>query len=354
MGANYRLIDIPVSNCINSDINKIYCLTQFNSASLNRHLAQAYNANIGSYTKTGFVEVLAAQQSPTNKTWFQGTADAVRQYTWLFNSSKCDEYLILSGDHLYRMDYKPFIMKHREVGADITVSAVPMDEERAEAFGLMKIDGTGRIIDFAEKPKGDALKAMAVDTTVLGLDAEKAKEMPYIASMGIYVFSAKAMEDLLMKHCKEQNDFGGEIIPHAKDMGMHVQAFLYDGYWEDIGTIKAFYKAQMQKTRYTDRRRLQKQQRALQNNRPPTYLQKDAMPPEHIRKILTDHGDMTSKRYSSDKRVYLGALKYVPHAIFKLLENMPLPWETMREVPVLYHITGAISFVNHVDRKSVV
>merc|ERR1712205_261483 len=134
----------------------------------------------------------AAQQSPTNKTWFQGTADAVRQYTWLFNSSKCDEYLILSGDHLYRMDYKPFIMKHREVGADITVSAVPMDEERAEA--------------------------MAVDTTVLGLDAEKAKEMPYIASMGIYVFSAKAMEDLLMKHCKEQNDFGGEIIPHAKDM----------------------------------------------------------------------------------------------------------------------------------------
>ena len=183
LGANYRLIDIPVSNCINSDINKIYCLTQFNSASLNRHLAQAYNANIGSYTKTGFVEVLAAQQLPTNKTWFQGTADAVRQYTWLFNSSKCDEYLILSGDHLYRMDYKPFIMKHREVGADITVSAVPMDEERAEAFGLMKIDGTGRIIDFAEKPKGDALKAMAVDTTVLGLDAEKAKEMPYIASM---------------------------------------------------------------------------------------------------------------------------------------------------------------------------
>ena len=246
LGANYRLIDIPVSNCINSDINKIYCLTQFNSASLNRHLAQAYNANIGSYTKTGFVEVLAAQQSPTNKTWFQGTADAVRQYTWLFNSSKCDEYLILSGDHLYRMDYKPFIMKHREVGADITVSAVPMDEERAEAFGLMKIDGTGRIIDFAEKPKGDALKAMAVDTTVLGLDAEKAKEMPYIASMGIYVFSAKAMEDLLMKHCKEQNDFGGEIIPHAKDMGMHVQAFLYDGYWEDIGTIKAFYNANLQ------------------------------------------------------------------------------------------------------------
>jgi len=254
LGANYRLIDIPVSNCINSDINKIYCLTQFNSASLNRHLAQAYNASIGSYTKTGFVEVLAAQQSAQDKdqteekklSWFQGTADAVRKYQWIFNSSGCDEYLILSGDHLYRMDYRPFIMKHREVGADITVSAVPMDEERAESFGLMKIDDTGRITDFAEKPRGDALKAMRCDTTILGLDANKAKEMPYIASMGIYVFSAKVMEDLLMIHCKEQNDFGGEIIPYAKDMGMHVQAFLYDGYWEDIGTIKAFYNANLQ------------------------------------------------------------------------------------------------------------
>ena len=143
LGANYRLIDIPVSNCINSDINKVYCLTQFNSASLNRHLSQAYNNNVGTFNRQGFVEVLAAQQSPINKDWFQGTADAVRQYLWLFNESNCDEYIILSGDHLYRMDYKDFIRKHREVGADITVSAVPMDEERAAAFGLMKIDETG-------------------------------------------------------------------------------------------------------------------------------------------------------------------------------------------------------------------
>ena len=245
LGANYRLIDIPVSNCINSDINKIYCLTQFNSASLNRHLSQAYNSNVGTYNRQGFVEVLAAQQSPVNKDWFQGTADAVRQYLWLFSESKCDEYIILSGDHLYRMDYGPFIKKHREVGADITVSAVPMDEERAAAFGLMKIDETGRIIEFAEKPEGDALKAMAVDTTILGLDAERAKEMPFIASMGIYVFSAKAMESLLDEHFPESHDFGGDIIPSAKDMGMHVQAFLYDGYWEDIGTIKAFYDANL-------------------------------------------------------------------------------------------------------------
>ena len=132
LGANYRLIDIPVSNCINSDINKVYCLTQFNSASLNRHLSQAYNTNIGTYTRTGFVEVLAAEQSPVNKAWFQGTADAVRQYLWLFGESECDEYLILSGDHLYRMDYRPFIQAHRDAMADITVAALPtMRSERA-------------------------------------------------------------------------------------------------------------------------------------------------------------------------------------------------------------------------------
>jgi glucose-1-phosphate adenylyltransferase len=246
LGANYRLIDIPVSNCINSDINKVYCLTQFNSASLNRHLSQAYNSNIGTYTRQGFVEVLAAQQSPINKAWFQGTADAVRQYLWLFADSGCEDYLILSGDHLYRMDYRPFITKHRESLADITVAVLPTDQKRASDFGLMKINGTGRITEFSEKPKGDALLAMKVDTTVLGLDASKAKEMPYIASMGIYVFTAKAMNQLLMKDFPEGNDFGGEIIPMAAQKGMQVQAYLFEGYWEDIGTVDAFFHANLE------------------------------------------------------------------------------------------------------------
>lgn len=245
LGANYRLIDIPVSNCINSDINKVYCLTQFNSASLNRHLAQAYNTNIGTHTRQGFVEVLAAQQSPVNKAWFQGTADAVRQYLWLFEESKCEEYLILSGDHLYRMDYRPFIMKHRETEAAITVAALPCDEKRASSFGLMKIDKTGRVIEFAEKPKGAELQAMKVDTTVLGLDADKAQEMPFIASMGIYVFDAKKMRECLLENFKEADDFGGEIIPMAAQMGLKVQAFLYEGYWEDIGTVDAFFHANL-------------------------------------------------------------------------------------------------------------
>lgn len=248
LGANYRLIDIPVSNCINSNINKIYCLTQFNSASLNRHLSSAYNSNVGGYNSRGFVEVLAASQSPVNKAWFQGTADAVRQYLWLFDDAIRDgvrDLLILSGDHLYRMDYSDFVAHHRATGADITVSALPCAEKEASAFGLMKIDGNGRILEFAEKPKGDALQAMKVDTTVLGLDAERAKEKPYIASMGIYVIKADALRKLLADDFPEANDFGSEIIPGAKDIGMHVQAYLYDGYWEDIGTIEAFYNANL-------------------------------------------------------------------------------------------------------------
>ncbi|CAL9188734.1 glucose-1-phosphate adenylyltransferase small subunit, chloroplastic/amyloplastic [Musa acuminata AAA Group] len=245
LGANYRLIDIPVSNCLNSNILKIYVLTQFNSASLNRHLSRAYASNMGGYQNEGFVEVLAAQQSPENPNWFQGTADAVRQYLWLFEEHNVMEYLILAGDHLYRMDYEKFIQAHRETNADITVAALPMDEKRATAFGLMKIDEEGRIIEFAEKPKGDQLKAMKVDTTILGLDNERAKEMPFIASMGIYVISKDIMLQLLRDKFAGANDFGSEVIPGATNVGMRVQAYLYDGYWEDIGTIEAFYNANL-------------------------------------------------------------------------------------------------------------
>ncbi|KAK1439727.1 hypothetical protein QVD17_05547 [Tagetes erecta] len=245
LGANYRLIDIPVSNCLNSNISKIYVLTQFNSASLNRHLSRAYASNMGGYKNEGFVEVLAAQQSPENPNWFQGTADAVRQYLWLFEEHNVLEFLILAGDHLYRMDYERFIQAHRETDADITVAALPMDEARATAFGLMKIDEEGRIIEFAEKPKGEQLKAMKVDTTILGLDEERAKEMPYIASMGIYVVSKDVMLNLLKDKFPGANDFGSEVIPGATSIGLRVQAYLYDGYWEDIGTIEAFYNANL-------------------------------------------------------------------------------------------------------------
>ncbi len=240
LAGKYRLIDIPVSNCVNSEILKIYVLTQFNSASLNRHISRAYSF---SGFSDGFVEVLAAQQTPDNPSWFQGTADAVRKYLWLLDQWDIDEFLILSGDHLYRMDYRLFIERHRETNADITLSVVPIDEKRASSFGLMKINDSGRVIDFSEKPKGDELKAMRVDTTTLGLTASEAQEMPYIASMGIYVFKRQVLFDLL-QNSLDQTDFGKEIIPaSAKDY--NVQAYLFKGYWEDIGTIEAFYDANL-------------------------------------------------------------------------------------------------------------
>ncbi|GBG61446.1 hypothetical protein CBR_g21791 [Chara braunii] len=276
LGANYRLIDIPVSNCINSNIRKIYVLTQFNSASLNRHLSRAYASNMGGYKNEGFVEVLAAQQSPENPNWFQGTADAVRQYLWLFEESDVLEYLILAGDHLYRMDYQKFIEHHRVTNADITVAALPMDEKRATAFGLMKIDSRGRIVEFAEKPKGDALKHMQVDTTILGLDEERAKEMPYIASMGIYVISKESMIKLLRDDFPEANDFGSEVIPGATARGLNVQAYLYDGYWEDIGTIEAFYNANLSLTKQLD------PEFSFYDRSAPIYTQARYLPPSKM------------------------------------------------------------------------
>ena len=242
LAGKYRLIDIPISNCINSDINKMYVMTQFNSASLNRHLSQTYN--LSNSFGGGFVEVLAAQQTPDSPTWFEGTADAVRKYQWLFQEWDVDEYLILSGDQLYRMDYSLFIEHHRRSGADLTVAALPVDPKQAEAFGLMRTDENGTIKEFREKPKGDSLLEMAVDTSRFGLSADSAKQRPYLASMGIYVFSRQTLFDLLDKH-PAHKDFGKEIIPEALARGDKLQSYVFDDYWEDIGTIGAFYEANL-------------------------------------------------------------------------------------------------------------
>ncbi|KAK4274790.1 hypothetical protein QN277_017966 [Acacia crassicarpa] len=247
MGGCYRLIDIPMSNCINSGINKIFILTQFNSFSLNRHLSRTYGNGV--HFGDGFVEVLAATQTPgeAGKNWFQGTADAVRQFMWVFEDAKTknvEHILVLSGDHLYRMNYMDFVQRHIDTNADITVSCVPMDDSRASDYGLMKIDPTGRIVQFAEKPKGLNLKAMQVDTTLLGLPPQKAGKYPYIASMGVYVFRTEALLKLLRWSFPSCNDFGSEIIPSAvKDH--NVQAYLFNDYWEDIGTIKSFFDANL-------------------------------------------------------------------------------------------------------------
>ena len=242
LAGKYRLIDIPISNCINSSINKMYVLTQFNSASLNRHLGQSYN--LSAAFGQGFVEVLAAQQTPESPSWFEGTADAVRKYQWLFQEWDVDEYLILSGDQLYRMDYSLFVEHHRRSGADLTVAALPVDAEQAEGFGLMRTDSDGNIQEFREKPKGESLKAMAVDTSRFGLSAESARDKPYLASMGIYVFSRATLFDLLHKN-PSHKDFGKEVIPEALARGDRLQSYVFDEYWEDIGTIGAFYEANL-------------------------------------------------------------------------------------------------------------
>jgi glucose-1-phosphate adenylyltransferase len=240
LGGKYRLIDVPVSNCINSGITQIFVLTQYNSASLNRHIARTYRFSSFS---SGFVEVLAAEQTKDSPEWFQGTADAVRQMLRHIRDLRVGTLLILSGDHLYRMDYQKFLKRHFDTNADLTISVIPNRREEAEEFGLLKTDEDGRIIEFKEKPKGDALEAMRVDTTRFGLTAEESAERPFLASMGIYVFNYERLVTLLEED-KSWVDFGKEIIPDAIKK-YNVQAHLFKDYWEDIGTIRAFYEANL-------------------------------------------------------------------------------------------------------------
>jgi len=240
LGGKYRLIDVPVSNCINSNVTQIFVLTQYNSASLNRHISQTYRFSSFS---SGFVEILAAEQRRDSPDWYQGTADAVRQILPHLRDWRVKDLLILSGDHLYRMDYRKFLQRHYETEADVTISVVPAKPADAEGFGLLKTDTDGRIVEFREKPTGEALEAMRVDTTSLGIGSEEAAAKPFLASMGIYIFNYEKLLDLLDEG-PTRVDFGGEIIPAAIDR-YNVQAYLFDDYWEDIGTIRAFYDANL-------------------------------------------------------------------------------------------------------------
>ncbi|MDX2030994.1 MAG: glucose-1-phosphate adenylyltransferase [Blastocatellia bacterium] len=239
LGGKYRLVDITVSNCINSGIHYIYVLTQFNSASLNRHIARTYRF---SRFSDGFVEILAAEQTPENRNWFQGTADAVRQVMMHISDFNPKHVLILSGDHLYQMDYRKFINRHLEKDADVSVSVIPCDEERATGFGLLKTNDEGKIVEFREKPPADELDGMRVDTTTLGLSPEEASRRPYIASMGVYLFKYDVLRELLKD--SRHTDFGGQVIPSAIE-NYNVQGYLFSGYWEDIGTISSFYHANL-------------------------------------------------------------------------------------------------------------
>lgn len=244
IGGKYRLIDIPISNCIHSDLNRIFVLTQFNSVSLHRHIVNTYTFDpFGE----GFVEVLAAQQTMQHESWYQGTADAVRRNIPYFAEGDAELVLILSGDQLYRMDFQDMIRTHRENKADVTIAALPVPEKEAQACGIMIIDDDGRVTDFEEKPKTeDALARVRTDPEWMAKHGIKAEGRPYLASMGIYLFNRSTLVELLASG--SATDFGKELFPQA--IANHrVQAHLFDGYWEDIGTVGAFHKANIDLTK---------------------------------------------------------------------------------------------------------
>jgi len=239
VGGRVRLIDIALSNCINSGLTRVFVLTQFNSASLNRHISRTYN--FGSLLPAG-VEVIAAELTPDNRDWFQGTADAVRRSLRHVVDRRTREVLILAGDHLYRMDYGPFLRRHQDSGADVTISVCPVSDEHASSFGLVHCDSDGIITRFAEKPRGEELEAMRIDP-VAPLAGGEPAGASFLASMGIYVFTPQVLTDLLTRY-PDQNDFGREIIPQA--LAEHrVAIHPFRGYWEDIGTMSAFYRANL-------------------------------------------------------------------------------------------------------------
>lgn len=235
IAGKYRLVDIPISNCINSNINRMWVLTQFNSASLNKHIKNTYQF---SNFSSGFVDILAAEQTPDNPSWFQGTADAVRQCLRHLQQHESEYVLILSGDQLYQMDFQEMINRHKETGADISIATIPVGDREAPEFGIMKVGGEGLIESFIEKPSKDLLPDWVSDTGTIMQNQGR----HYLASMGIYIFNRKLLFDLLMDEYKDATDFGKEIMPNSI-VKYKVASYQYDGYWTDIGNIYSFFEA---------------------------------------------------------------------------------------------------------------
>jgi glucose-1-phosphate adenylyltransferase len=237
IAGKYRLVDIPISNCINSGITRMFVLTQFNSASLNKHIKNTYHFSIFS---AAFVDILAAEQTPDNPSWYQGTADAVRQSLRHINQHECEYVLILSGDQLYQMDFQKMLANHKETGADISIATIPVAAREASDFGILKSDDNNLITSFIEKPKKDLLPDWSSDT---GPEMH-AQGRDYLASMGIYIFNRKLLNDLLLDEYKDCTDFGKEILPKSLE-NYKVASYQYDGYWTDIGHIYSFFEANL-------------------------------------------------------------------------------------------------------------
>lgn len=243
IGGKYRLIDIPVSNCLHADIRRIFVLTQFNSASLNRHISQTYRMDLFS---PGFVEILAAELTPESTNWFQGTADAVRKAARHLARYDADYYLILAGDHLYRMDYSEMVEAHIDRRADITIAAQPCAIDDATQMGIFVFDRDGQIVGFEEKPNTERLQALGQSFPPGSMTAGGSPDRPFVASMGVYVFSKEVLLDLLAS--TNATDFGREVIPSALDR-FRVHAFMFRGFWADVGTVQSFYDANIMLTK---------------------------------------------------------------------------------------------------------
>ena len=237
VGGKYRLVDIPISNCMNSDVRRMFVLTQFNSASLNRHIKNTYNFDA---FNNGFVDILAAEQTPRSHNWFQGTADAVRQSFHHLTNHDYDYILILSGDQLYQMDFRTMLDRHIEMKSDVSIATILVNAEEASGFGIMKNNEEGYITDFIEKPSQDELDDWSSEVS----DELKKQGRQYLASMGIYIFNRSTMHRLFEEN-PEATDFGKEIIPKAIDEKVPVSSYEYNGYWTDIGTIKSFFEANL-------------------------------------------------------------------------------------------------------------
>ncbi|MBM6500163.1 glucose-1-phosphate adenylyltransferase [Flavobacterium macrobrachii] len=235
IAGKYRLVDIPISNCINSDIKRMFVLTQFNSASLNQHIKNTYHF---SHFSTAFVDILAAEQTPDNPTWFQGTADAVRQCMTHFLNHDFDYALILSGDQLYQMDFNEMIKAHHDSGASISIATLPVTAKEAPEFGILKTDAENFITSFIEKPKADLLPQWTSEVS----EESKAEGKHYLASMGIYIFNRDLLVELMKN--QETKDFGKEIIPQAIGK-QKILSYQYEGYWTDIGNIDSFFEANL-------------------------------------------------------------------------------------------------------------
>ena len=236
IGGKYRLVDIPISNCMNSGIHRMFVLTQFNSASLNKHIKNTYHF---SHFSKAFVDILAAEQTPDNPTWFQGTADAVRQCMHHIVNHEFDYILILSGDQLYQMDFREMLKAHIDKGAEISIATIPVHAKEATEFGILKTDEESFITSFIEKPKADLLPDWGSETS----DEMKAAGRNYLASMGIYIFNREVLIKMLNEN-PEEKDFGKEIIPRALTSN-HVLSYQYEGYWTDIGNISSFFEANL-------------------------------------------------------------------------------------------------------------